>query len=172
MKSRSTFRSHPTRSQKAFKPQVITRELPPKVRQTKDGYQLMCPFCIPPHPIVPGQQASCGTEVKVSAVQTVIPARTANDKGLRCMKCHEVGKGPMVRSGDGFVHQADCAPGTTVLTNPPPNSRFARRVYNMKDGWLKRWMEKRNGKAQCVKEIDPQGNETGKILSYFFLKRG
>jgi hypothetical protein len=86
------------------------------------------------------------------------------------MKCHEVGKGPMVRSGGGYVHQEDCVPGTTVLTQPPPNSKTAERVYRLKPGWWKKFMEKRYGKARCVKEIDVDGNETGKILSYFFQK--
>ena len=170
MKSRNTFRGHSHKSNGGLKPQVITRELPPKVRKMERGLQLMCPFCVPTHPIVPGQESLCGTSVKVTAIQTIIPARTANDKGLRCMKCHVVGKGPMVRSGNGFVHKEDCVPGTKVLNEPPPHSGLAQFVYNMKDGRLKTWIEKRQGRAQCVKEIDVEGNETGKILSYFFLK--
>lgn len=76
----------------------------------------------------------------------------------------------MVRSGNGFVHLDDCVPGTKVLTEPPPNSKLAERIFNLKDGWLKKWLEKRWGTARCVKEIDVEGNETGKILSYFFQK--
>lgn len=155
---------------KTFRPIVNTRELPPKVRQTPNGFQLLCPFCIPTHVIVPGQSATCGTELKLTAIQTVIPARTANDKQLRCMKCHVVGKGPMVRFGGGFVHREDCQPGTKLLIDPPPHSKLAQRVYHLKDGHLKRWLERRYGKAQYVGEVDNAGNETGKILSYFFQK--
>jgi len=131
---------------------------------------MLCPFCVPPHPLVPGQQAACGTVVRVTAIQTVVPARTAHKYDLRCLKCHETGGGPMVRSGNGYVHQADCVPGTRILTEPPPNSKFAERVFGMKDGMPRRFIENRYGKAQCVREVDVDGNETGKILSYFFQK--
>ena len=155
---------------KSIQPAVITREEPPKVQQTPNGARMICPYCTPPHVLIPGQQSACGTTLKVSAVQIIIPARTANEKKLRCLKCGEVGRAPMVQCGGGYVHRHDCKPGTQVLPAPPPYSAKAERVYNMKAGWMKEFLEKRYGRAQCVKEVNVDGVETGNILSYFFLK--
>ncbi|RPJ19474.1 MAG: hypothetical protein EHM33_30220, partial [Chloroflexi bacterium] len=117
---------------KNFRSAVITRELPPRMQKTPKGIQMICPFCVPSHSLVPGQESVCGTIVKVTAVQTIIPQRTVSDRGLHCLKCGE-GRGKMVRFGAGFVHIEDCKPGTKLLAVPPPHSKFAERVFKMKD---------------------------------------
>lgn len=154
---------------KNFRPPVNTRELPPKVRQGEKGIQLLCPFCQQTHVIVPGQESACGTTLKVTAIQTIIPARTVRDKGLTCIKCHESG-GIMVRYMGGYVHLEDCKPGTMLMTELPPFSKFAERVFKMKVGRVKAFLEKRYGHAEQIQEIDPAGNKTGKIMGYVFLK--
>lgn len=148
-----------------IKPEFTTRESPPKVMKLEKGMQLMCPFCVPPHPIVPGQESTCGTRIEVRAVQTVIPLRTVRDKGLVCMKCKETGKGPMARFGNGFVHVEDCKPDTMVMTDHPPFSKLAERVYHMNDGWWKKMMISRFGDPQETRET-----ATDKVAGYFFLK--
>lgn len=167
---KSTFR---TGHRKSFapKPLVNTRESTPRAQQTPKGMKLLCPFCVPPHELIPGQQANCGTIVKLSAVQTTIPARTVRDKGLICTKCGE-GGGIMVPFYGQYIHLNDCKPGTTVVApDAYQYSKLAERVFNMKPGLIKRWYEKRNGRAEAVKEIDPQTRErTGKILGYVFMK--
>lgn len=166
MNKRSAFRNSHHHSV-PIKPIVNTREAPPRIKQLDKGVQLMCPFCPVPHPIVPGQETSCGTVLKVTAVQTTIPQRTVHDKGLECVKCHVVGKGVMVRYGNGFIHLEDCLPGTTLV---PPEavqfSKWAERVYKMKPVWLKKWLEERYGHSQEVRDV----NNDGKILGYTFQK--
>lgn len=155
--------------QKTYRPPVTIRELPPKLLQSKEGLQILCPFCNPPHPILPGQESTCGTTLKVTATQTVIPARTARDKGLICIKCHKTGKGEMVRYMNGFIHLVDCAPETRLLAEPPKFDNMAGYVYKLPER-LRALVEKRTGKVQRVDEIDAEGRETGKTLGYFFLK--
>lgn len=149
----------------SFRPPITTREQPPKLRQSKDGVQVLCPFCNPPHPLIPGQESTCGTTLKVTALQTIIPQRTARDKGLKCLKCGETGRGEMVRFGNGFIHLVDCKPETRLIASPPPNNRLAERVFKLKDGRVKAWLEGRFGRAQVVEDIT-----TGQVHSYFFLK--
>lgn len=154
---------------KTFRPALTTRELSPKLRQTNSGIQILCPFCTPSHPIIPGQESTCGTILRVTAVQTVIPARTVRDKDLKCVKCHKSG-GVMVRYMNGFIHLEDCAPGTKLLAQPPKFNRLAGYVFNLPEK-LRAQVEKRTGKAQRVDEIDADGKETGKTLGYFFLSK-
>lgn len=153
---------------KTFRPSTTTRELPPKLIQTKEGVQVYCPFCTPPHPIVPGQESTCGTTMKVTAVQTVIPARTVRDRDLKCIKCHKSG-GEMVKYMNGFIHLEDCMPGTRLLSQPPKFSKLAEYVFKLPEKVRAR-VEKSLGKVQRVDEIDADGKETGKTLGYFFLK--
>lgn len=152
--------------QKSFRPPITTRELAPQLRQTKEGIQLLCPFCNPPHALLPGQESTCGTSLRVTAVQTVIPARTVRDKNLTCMKCHQSGRGEMVRFGSGFIHLVDCAPGTRLLAQPPANNRLAERVYKMKSGRVRSFLERQLGRAQVVENI-----ENEQPVSYFFLPK-
>lgn len=163
MKNKKTFnrRTYPN----GQKPEVTTRELPPKVRKLERGMQLMCPFCVPPHPIVPNQDAVCGTSVKVVAVQVIIPLRTVRDKGLTCAKCGEQGKGPMVRFGQGFVHLEDCKPGMVFFAQKPVYSRMAKYVYHLKDGWWKKFLTARYGEPAEVKET-----ATNKVEGYAFQR--
>lgn len=154
---------------KPKRPIVNTRALPVKVVMGENGLKFLCPFCIPSHPIVPGQPSVCGTEIKIVAEQITIPQRTVRDKGLVCMKCHESG-GVMVRYMNGFVHLHDCKPGTMLLPEKPDFSAKAEKVFKMKNGWLKRLYIKRNGRPEPVHEIDAQGNKTGETLGYVFTK--
>ena len=154
---------------KSTRPPITTREQPPKLRQSREGVQVLCPFCVPSHPLLPGQESTCGTTLKVTAVQTVIPQRTVRDQEIVCLKCHEQGKGEMVRYMNGFIHLEDCMPGTKLLAQPPKFSKLAGYVFNLPEN-LREQIEKRTGKAQKVEEIDAQGKETGKTLGYFFLK--
>jgi hypothetical protein len=105
----------------------------------------------------------------VTAVQTVIPQRTVRDQNLTCLKCHQQGKGEMVRYMNGFIHLVDCAPETKLLAQPPKFSALAKYVFNLPEKVRAR-VEKRTGKAQRVEEIDAEGRETGKTLGYFFVK--
>jgi hypothetical protein len=148
------------------KPEVQIRELPPKVNMLKEGAQILCPFCDPPHPIMVGQDSACGTTMKVSAVQTIYPARTTKKHNLICIKCSK-GGGEMVKFNNSFVHAADCAPGTKLITVPPEFSRLAKFIYHLPK-WIRTQIEKVTGFAKEVKEVSAEGKETGKILGYFF----
>lgn len=147
-------------------PAETTRKAQPKVLQTKDGHrQLICPFCIPPHPLYPGQVAPCGTVVQILAIQRIVPRRIADKRNLECLKCHKLAGGDMVPFGEGFVHLQDCMPEVALLAEHPPFEPQAEKVFRAKDGWWKRWMIKRHGEPQEVKDIATQ-----KVLGYFFLK--
>jgi len=141
----------------------------PKLLKGKDGLQVLCPFCKVPHPIVPGQEATCGTSLKVTAVQAVIPSRMARLEKIPCLKCKQTNGGEMVKYMNGFVHLEDCAPGTRLLAEPPKFSKLARVVFGLPER-VRKAIEKRAGRAQRVDEIDANGKETGKVLGYFFLK--
>lgn len=151
------------------RPDVKLREAPPKVKEDGTNVLIMCPFCDVPHPVSVGKQAACGTELRVTAVQTVIPARTVNKHKLVCFKCNQ-GGGEMVPFNQGFIHLIDCAPGTKLLAEPPTNfSRWASWVYNLPLNVRKK-IEARTGVARKVEEIDPQGKPTGRTLGYLFYK--
>jgi len=145
------------------------RESAPILMPKKDGVQVLCPFCKVPHPILPGQDATCGTSLRVMAVQTIIPSRVARLGKLTCLKCHKGGGGDMVRYANGYIHLEDCAPATRLLAEPPKFSRLAKIIYQL-PARVRKLVEKRTGRAQAVEEIDPEGKETGKVLGYFFLK--
>jgi len=130
----------------------------------------MCPFCEIPHPLELGQDAACGTVLKISAVQTTYPARTVKKHNLVCVKCHK-GGGEMVQFNRGFVHVHDCSPNTKLMAAPPKFSPLARVVYFMTPA-VRKVMEKRYGLAKQVAEVDEKGKETGKVLGYFFYKAG
>lgn len=147
------------------KPEVTTRELPPKVRKLNKGMQLMCPYCVPPHPLVPGQESICGTVIQVRAVQTLIPLRTVRDKGLVCAKCGEGNKGPMVRFGQGYIHAEDCKPGAVYFPEQPKYTKLAKYVYFLKPGWWKNLLIARYGLPVEVKE-----NATNTVEGYAFQR--
>lgn len=150
------------------RPAVTVRELPPRVIEKKDEVQILCPFCEPPHPIAVGRPAACGTTLKVTAVQAVIPARTVNKHNLVCIKCHKSG-GQMIQFNQGYIHLHECTPGTKLLTEAPQFSKLARTIFHL-PAPLRGVLEKRLGKAKEIKEVDPQGNDTGKVLGYFFYR--
>jgi hypothetical protein len=153
-----------------FKPSTRTRESLPHARPTKDGgIELLCPFCTPPHPLTPGNASVCGTELRVTAVQTVISARTARLEKFTCVKCGEVGKGEMVRYFNGYLHVEECNPEMQLLTEMPKFSRVAEFVYKL-PSWLSELIEDYTGIVQVVREITPEGVETGAIEGYFFHK--
>lgn len=150
------------------RPPLKIRELPPKVNMLENGAEVLCPFCEIPHPIMVGQDAACGTTMKVTAVQTVYPSRTVNKHGLICLKCGK-GGGEMVKFNNGVIHLTDCTPGVKLMAMPPRYSSLASIVYRL-PVWARKPVEFRTGLAKQVKEIDAAGKETGRILGYFFFK--
>ncbi len=147
---------------------IQTREAMPGLDETKDGVHLMCPFCYPTHPLMPNEDSACGTVLKVTAVQTVIPDRMVRMQKLICLKCHQ-GGGPMVQYMNGFIHLHECTPGTKLLRIPPRYNAMAGLVYKLPKS-MRKQTEKFTGLSQQVREILPDGTETGKVIGYFFLK--
>ena len=151
------------------KPETVTRESAPRVVEDKKlGAKILCPFCEIPHPIEVGKDSACGTTLVIRAVQTQYPTRTVNKHKLICVKCHK-GGGEMIRFNNGFVHLHDCSPNTKLMAAPPEFSPWAAAVYQMPK-LVREPLEKIYGYAKQVKEIDPQGAETGKVLGYFFFR--
>lgn len=145
------------------------REDVPRMTQNKDGVMIWCPFCVPSHPLTPGQPAPCGTQLKLTAVQTVIPARVARLQKIVCLKCHQSGEGEMVQYMNGFIHLKDCAPDTSLLRTPPNYHPLAGLVFKLPKK-LRAQVSRLTGYPQQVREIDAAGKETGQIVGYFFLK--
>lgn len=145
-----------------------TREALPGINRTKDGTVLTCPFCTPSHPIVPNEPNACGTVLRVTAVQTIIPARVTRMQKLTCLKCHQAG-GEMVQYMNGYIHLTDCTPGTKLLRVPPRYNRMAAVVSKL-PAWARGGVEKYTGRAEAIREINLQGEETGKVLGYIFMK--
>lgn len=146
---------------------VRTREEIPQMRPHKGGVAIMCPYCTPAHNLVPGQIAVCGTILKLTAVQSVIPARLARIEKLVCIKCHRpAGYTDMVPWQNGFIHVGDCDPETKIFTAPPKLSKWAQFFY----GAPKIFTQFLPGTPQPVKEITPDGAETGKVLGYTFYR--
>lgn len=162
------FGKHVTSNQYNFQ----IREQPPKTEVTKNGMQVLCPYCPLPHPLIPGEVAACGTIVKVTAVQMVMPARRARRDKIRCMKCHQTEGGEMVKYNNGWIHATDCMPGTRFLALMPEFSKLAGWVFRLKEtNLIRKWVEGVKGAAQEVHEIDAEGKETGTVLGYYFLKK-
>jgi len=147
---------------------VTVRELLPRIIEKKDEVQILCPFCEPPHPIAVGKPSACGTQLKVTAVQSVFPARTVHKYDLKCIKCHQ-GGGQMIQFNQGYVHLHECSPGTKLLTEAPQFSRLARTVFHLPTP-IRNLFEKQLGKAKEIKEVDPKGVDTGVVLGYFFYR--
>ena len=145
------------------------REMTPIGKPTKSGIVLMCPFCKPSHAVVPGRDNSCGVVLDVKAIQPVIGARSVRIEKIFCVKCGKSG-GEMLYYFNGYVHLKNCTPGTRLLTEMPEYSRMAAFVYNL-PAQVRSWLEKRMGIVQMVKEITPEGVETGEAQGYFFLKK-
>lgn len=141
------------------RPKVRTREEVPQIKREGGTIAFMCPFCQPSHPLAPGAVAQCGTVLKLTAMQGIIPARVARMEKIECLKCHNFGGGDMIPWHGGFVHLHDCDPDTKLLTNPPKFSKWAALRYHIP--FLR-------GNAQAVKEITPDGKETGRVLGYTF----
>lgn len=149
--------------------QVRVREDTPKMTSTKEGAVIWCPFCVPSHAITPGQPSPCGTQLRLTAVQSVVPHRLARLQKLVCLKCHETGEGEMVPYMNGYIHLIDCKPDTNLLRDTPQFNKFAGFVYGLPRG-LRAQVCKVTGYPQQVREIDETGKETGKIIGYFFLR--
>lgn len=143
------------------------RELSPKLESGKKGVAVLCPFCALPHTLLPGQESPCGTMLKVMAVQVVMTSHASKHKKIPCLKCKQIG-GEMVHYGSGFVHLADCTPGTRLLPTLPAFSKRAAFIFRLPRR-VRALVEKSTGRVQEVREIDDKGNDTGKILGYFFL---
>jgi hypothetical protein len=154
-----------------YKPQrseIKTREVAPKVVETKKGTIIECPFCQPSHPILPGVASECGTVLKVTAVQQYLTSHATRNNKIRCLKCGET-SGEMIRYRSGFVHMQECKPGTKLLTQIPKMSIVAKVVYKL-PAKLRALIEKRTGQVKELQEIDVNGVQTGKILGHFFWK--
>jgi hypothetical protein len=150
---------------------VRVREDTPKLQKTKVGTELLCPFCEMPHPLWPGEVSSCGTTVKVTAIQTVIPEKRAKKDKILCLKCKKSVGGDMVQFMTGFIHLLDCDPTTKLIASLPEFSNLAKFTFGFKENSpIRKMIEKRYGKAKVVSEIDASGNDTGKIRGYFFHK--
>jgi hypothetical protein len=154
---------------KNYSPSLRTRELPPIPQRSKNGVALLCPFCQPTHPLIPGKANNCGTEIRVTAVQTVISARTVRQEGLTCVKCRKKGEGEMVRYMNGYIHVKECAPDVKLLREIPKYSKTAKFVYRLPEK-LRDLVERRTGIVQMVHELTPEGEETGMVQGYFFHK--
>ena len=148
---------------------IKTREARPITRKTKNGAELLCPFCHPEHVILPGKPTTCGTTIQVVAVQKMITQHTAKQHNITCMKCHQSTGGDMVACMNGFIHTFDCAPGTVVLSAEPKYSKWAEKVFHLPEK-VRKVIEKKMGEVKEIAEIDAKGKETGKILGYFFYK--
>lgn len=150
-------------------PRYTTRIDAPKPGKDKDGKPaMMCPFCNPSHPLVPGLEAPCGTNLQVRAVQIVYKSKFHDD--MVCAKCGKSGD-QMVRFQNAFIHIKDCAPGVATLTEAPKFSKLARLFYNP-PARIKLMMEKLFGRSMAVDEVTPDGKRTGRVLGYFFMKKG
>lgn len=152
---------------KFLKSPIRTREAFPAMNKTKEGAQILCPFCTPTHPLLPGEPASCGTILKLTAVQSIVPSRISRMSGIKCLKCH-MGGGEMVQYMNGYVHLNDCTPGTRLLPSMPNFNIIAGLIYKF-PMILRQRIEKLTGITQEVREIDQEGKETGRILGHFFL---
>lgn len=148
---------------------IQTREIPPIPFPTKNGIELHCPFCDDHHILSPDKESPCGTRVEVMAVQEVVSARLSRTENLVCLKCHKSG-GEMVHYRNGFVHLANCSPGTKFLQEMPKFNPFARLVFGLPQK-VRGIIERLTGRADQVLEIDEKGEKTGKILGYFFFKQ-
>lgn len=157
--------SHKNRNR--FKAPIRRREAQPLVKQTKKGVIMYCPFCKPPHPIVPGVDMPCGSRLEVKVVQMTISASVARANKIVCIKCGGTGVGELAPFHDGYVHILDCKPNVRIATVMPRRSLVARLVSKMPQA-LRRGIEKRTGRAQAIHVIDKEGKETGQIAGYFF----
>lgn len=145
-----------------------TRVDVPKIAKDEQGNAvLLCPFCVPTHPLNPSSPSACGTRLVLTAEQTVIRAKYA--KNLICVKCGK-GGGKMVVFQNSYIHIHDCNPGVMAMREPPRYSRFAQFINTMPNQFVKKQIEKFTGRAMPVEEVDPKGVKTGKILGYFFWK--
>lgn len=130
---------------------------------------LLCPFCEIPHPVGVGKVSACGTELRVTAVQTLIPTRTVHKHNLTCFKCGKSG-GEMVPFNEGYIHLIDCVPGTKVMAEPPGKfSPAAKFVYGL-PVWMRSPIERYAGVVKRIDGIDAKGKETGETLGYIFYR--
>ena len=148
-------------------PAIKTREAHPIPKRGKEHIALMCPFCSPTHPLVPGKPSTCGTSLRVMAVQTIVSARTARIEGLTCVKCGQKAGGEMVKYFNGYIHLQECAPEIQLLTSIPAYSKWAKWVYKLPES-LREKIEKWTGVVQIVHGLTPDGEDTGEIEGYFF----
>lgn len=75
----------------------------------------------------------------------------------------------MVVYGNGYIHLVDCMPEIKMLSAKPKYSNFAKLVHGL-PAWMKKCIEKNTGIAKKVRDVDQDGQETGKVLGYFFYK--
>jgi hypothetical protein len=148
--------------------EITIRELPPKVESTPKGVLVKCPFCNPPHLILPGVVSPCGTTLKVTAVQEVFKAHVTRHQDIHCLKCGQTGK-EMVRYRAGFVCLEECSPGTKLMTELPPLRKSAKVIFGLPPK-IRHLVEKYTGPVQELQEINAEGKQTGQVVGYFFWK--
>lgn len=141
-----------------YKPETKIREAIPKL-----GEQILCPFCIPTHPLAVGKDSACGTTLKVTAVQVVVPARTVHKYNLVCVKCGK-SNGEMVKFNQGYIHLRECDPGTILLAETPQFTKWAALVFKLPEP-IRKWIEKMTGIAREVRK-----KETDEVQGYFFYR--
>jgi hypothetical protein len=151
----------------SVKPAHTKRTAIPVIKKGEGGEALlMCPFCVPSHPLRPDKVSACGTILILTAEQTVF--RGKYEKKMVCVKCGKHG-GDMILFQGAFVHNYDCSPGVVAMTEAPEFSDWAARVAWTPE-WIRKPIEKFTGRAQAVEEVLPDGTRTGVVLGYFFHK--
>lgn len=75
----------------------------------------------------------------------------------------------MIQFHQGHIHLHECTPGVKLMTEPPAYSQAAAWLYKLPER-LRAPIERYTGRAEMVREVDPLGNDTGKVLGYFFYK--
>jgi len=99
----------------------------------------------------------------------MITPRIARQNNVVCMKCGKNTGGTLVQCMNGFMHSFDCAPGITILSEPPKYDKKAEYVFKL-PAKIRKMVEKRTGEAKMIEEVDPNGKNTGKVLGYIFHK--
>lgn len=99
-----------------------TRKSDVKVKKTRKGTEISCPFCDPTHPI--GLAPShCGTKLEIKAVQEIYT-------GATCAFCGKQ-NGNMIKVGNVFVHSPNCSPNMRLFNAKQKTSLSAKVIHNM-----------------------------------------
>ena len=161
------FKKSVVRKPTTFSPKEIERAGSPIPKNVNGTVVLMCPFCVPTHPLIPGELSKCGTSIQVRAVQKVYQAKY--EPRMVCAKCGK-GGGYMIAIADAFFHTNDCTPGVVVMTEKPKFSRTAALIFKLPPA-LRSRVESFTGQVLPVDEVTSNGPRTGVVLGYFFKEK-